>query len=57
MAVIDELNNATPFFDGCTTYRLGDRVLYEGKRLVLGPTGFHEEPCGPAVGLPVKEFP
>lgn len=42
-------------FNPCTAYRLGDRVLYHGDILVLGPLGFYKEIDGTGVALPAHE--
>lgn len=39
-------------FNPCTAYRLGDRVLYHGDILVLGPSGFYKAIDGTDVALP-----
>ena len=43
-----------PSYDCCTMYNIGDRVIYKGDILVLGPDGFYKELDGTNVGLPVN---
>lgn len=44
-----------PYFNPCTAHSLGDRVLYHGDILVLGPSGFYKEIDGTGVVLPAHE--